>query len=76
MVPWVRAVLHSFLAIFAPFEAIIHDIHFSAGFDSISWLSQSLGTPSFPWPISVETIPLYQYQFEHILSCMDTWKNW
>lgn len=75
MVPWVRAVLHSFLAIFAPFKAIIHDIHFSAGFDCISRLSQSLGTPSFPWPISAETIPLYQYQFEHILSCMDTWKN-
>lgn len=40
--PWMRAILHSFLTVFAPLEAIVHDVHVCACFDGISRLARPL----------------------------------
>jgi len=46
-----RAVLHGFLAVFAPLESIIHDVHIGARFDGISRLPRPLGVLLLPWPV-------------------------
>lgn len=40
--PCMRAILHGFLAVFAPLEAIVHDVHVGACFDGISRLARPL----------------------------------
>jgi hypothetical protein len=45
--PWIRTGFNSFLTIFAPFVAIIHDINISSSFDAVLGLFHSFH--GFPW---------------------------
>lgn len=74
-VPGMGAVLHGFLTVFAPLEAIVHDVHIGARFDGVSGLSGSLGVLLLPWPVDVPVQKLYSRDFESpcgtILPAMD-----
>jgi hypothetical protein len=61
-VPGMWTVLHCFLAVLAPLEAVVHDVHIGARFDGVSGLSGSLGVLLLPWPVDVPV------DFSHILS--------
>jgi hypothetical protein len=46
-----RAILDGFLTVFAPLEAIIHDIDVGARFDGIPRLPRPLGALLLPGPV-------------------------
>jgi hypothetical protein len=47
-----RAVLHGLLTVFAPLEAIVHDVHIGPRFDGISRLSRRLEARFLPRPVA------------------------
>lgn len=59
------AVLHGLLAVLAPLEAIVHDVHIGARLDGVSGLSGSLGVFLLPWPVDV---PVQKLNPTHIES--------
>lgn len=50
--PWMGAILHSLLTVFAPLEAIVHDVHVGACFDGISRLARPLRVLLLPRSIA------------------------